>query len=63
MAILWMSFFYSARTFSSILSITCSAKEKEYTVIFHKVAFKCVFSKRDSSYSVFIPVFHGINMK
>lgn len=57
-------FFYKqgSRTFPSVLSITKLLRKKTIPLSF-MVAFKCVFPKRDISYSVSIPVFHEITMK
>lgn len=58
-------FFYSAssRTFSSALNIMCSVKEKNNYSIHFSQLHSNVYFQRDISYSVFIPIFHGINMK
>lgn len=39
-------FFNSARTFPSILSITCSLRKKKYTIVFHGCIQVCIFKER-----------------
>lgn len=66
MAILWICLFFykqGSRTFPSVLSITYVTKKKKSISLSFMVAFKCVFPKRNISYSVSIPVFHGITLK